>query len=350
MRPLARTLLLPVALSTFLAAATRAQTVHGTVEHIKVYGASLDGNLNGEPAERDVSVYLPPSYGDGTSRRYPVVYFLHGFTDSNAKWFGLETHWINLPEVLDQALADATTREMIVVMPNGHNRFGGSLYSNSVSVGDWETFVAVELVRYIDSHYRTLPEPEARGLAGHSAGGYGTLRIAMKMPGVFSAIYPMSSCCMEPNRNRNPQFMAEVARIQSADQLNGLNFFVLATLASSAAWAPNPSNPPFYGDLPMGDDETVTRVLEKFAANATLVMIDQYVPNLKRLNAIAFDAGTNDVGIFQATRRLDQVMTGFGIPHTYESYEGNHVNRVAERIRTKVMPFFSETLMFDQSP
>ena len=56
------------------------------------------------------------------------------------------------------------------------------MYSNSVTTGDWETFVAKDLVGYIDSHYRTLARRESRGLAGHSMGGYGTMRIGMKYP------------------------------------------------------------------------------------------------------------------------------------------------------------------------
>src|SRR5687768_353078 len=71
----------------------------GTIERVKVYGKSLEGNLSGDSANRDVSIYLPPSYKAQPNRRYPVVYMLHGFTDSDEKWFGAAKHWINLPPV-----------------------------------------------------------------------------------------------------------------------------------------------------------------------------------------------------------------------------------------------------------
>src|SRR5215813_3241855 len=176
------------------------QTKQGTVERIKVHGKSLEGNLDGDSPDRDVSIYLPPSYITEKNRRYPVVYMLHGFTDDDARWFGMVKHWINFPEVINKALADGKTREMIVVMPNAFTRFKGSMYSNSVTVGDWETFVAKELVDYIDAHYRTLARRESRGLAGHSMGGYGTMRLGMKRPDVFSSVYALSPCCMEPVR------------------------------------------------------------------------------------------------------------------------------------------------------
>ncbi len=118
----------------------------GTVERIKVHGKGLEGNLAGDSPDRDVSVYLPPSYKTDKNRRYPVIYFLHGFTDNDAQWYGLTKHWINLPAVVDKALAEGKTREFIIVTPNAYNRYAGSMYSNSVTIGNWEDFVATELV------------------------------------------------------------------------------------------------------------------------------------------------------------------------------------------------------------
>src|ERR671916_3287815 len=82
----------------------------GTVERIKVHGKSLEGNLSGDTADRDVSVYLPPSYKTDRNRRYPVVYMLHGFTDEDAQWFGVRQHWIHLPNVLNKAFAGNASR------------------------------------------------------------------------------------------------------------------------------------------------------------------------------------------------------------------------------------------------
>jgi enterochelin esterase-like enzyme len=330
------------------------QTTQGTVERIKVHGVSLEGNLDGDSPDRDVSIYLPPSYKTEKSRRYPVVYLLHGFTDDDARWFGLVKHWINFPEVMNKALADGKTREMIVVMPNAFTRFKGSMYSNSVAVGDWETFISKELVGYIDAHYRTLAQRESRGLAGHSMGGYGTMRLAMKSPDVFSSVYALSPCCMEPTRaNQAPPAMKEMAKqveaLKTDEEVKSQSFFALAMLASAAAWSPNPKNPPFYIDLPFRDGELVPSVQERQSANATLVMIHQYIPNLKRLKGIGMDAGTKDIGISAATIQLDKVLTDYGVEHFYESYDGDHLNRIAERLQTKTLPFFSEHLSFEKS-
>ena len=101
---------------------------------------------------------------------------------------------------MDIALARGVAKDMILVMPNAYTRYFGSMYSSGATTGNWEAFVADELVAYVDAHYRTLADARSRGLAGHSMGGYGTVRIGMKRPDVFSAIYAMSSCCLSPVR------------------------------------------------------------------------------------------------------------------------------------------------------
>src|SRR5690606_37730520 len=89
----------------------------------------------------------------------------------------------------EEAVAGAAAQgnEVILVMPDGHSKLRGGFYSSSPTVGDYESFVAEDLVKWVDANYRTIARPESRGLAGHSMGGYGTARIAMKRPGVFSS-------------------------------------------------------------------------------------------------------------------------------------------------------------------
>ena len=145
----------------------------------------------------------------------------------------------------------------------------------------------------------------------------------------------------------SPDFRKRVESISTIDQLESAGFGIIATMASAAAWAPNPNNPPFYLDLPFKETEVIPDINAKFSANRTLYVIDQYVPNLKRLKAIGMDAGTKDIGISGSTKRLHEVLESYQIPHYYESYEGDHINRIAERIRTKTIPFFSQNLAFE---
>ena len=116
----------------------------GHYERIEVRAPSLEGNLAGDPAVRKVSVYLPPGYERNSRQRYPVLYLLHGFTDSNTNWFGLNgKHFVHVPTAADAAFA-AGVPEMIVVMPDALTKFQGSMYTTSAVNGDWETFVTRE--------------------------------------------------------------------------------------------------------------------------------------------------------------------------------------------------------------
>jgi S-formylglutathione hydrolase len=336
-------LLAALALSRTSAAPASAAST-GIVEKISVHGKALEGNLEGDSPDRDVMVYLPPSYRTATTRRYPVLYLLHGFTDDTDHWWGVVPHFVSVPKAMDTALARGA-KEMILVMPNAFTRYFGSMYSSGPVTGNWEAFVADELVAYIDAHYRTLASSNSRGLAGHSMGGYGTVRIGMKRPDVFSAIYAMSSCCLSPPRTPDGERSRRAEQVRTPDEVTPLDFMVKATFASAAAWSPNPKNGPLFLDLPTRDGEPRPEVLAKWTANAPLASIDQYIWNLRRLHAIAFDVGTKD-GLAPGSKALHDVLDSYGVPHAYDTYEGDHVNGVQNRLETKVFAFFSERLAF----
>jgi S-formylglutathione hydrolase len=328
-----------------------ARVYAGTLERITVHGNSLAGNLNGDSPDRLVSVYLPKSYATQPGRRYPVLYLLHGFTSSDDRWFDpAAKRYVNAPTAADRAVANGA-REMIIVMPNAYTAFQGSMYSNSVATGDWEAYVARDLVAYIDAHYRTLATRTGRGLAGHSMGGYGAVRIGMKYPDAFSSLYILSPCCMSANLEPTMQRFAGALAIAAEGDIAALkeaDFGTKAMLASAAAWSPNPKRPPLYIDLPItADGKPAPDVIAKWAANAPLTMVHQYIPAMRSFDAIAVDAGDMDTAIAGTVRRLDQTLAEYGIAHVAEIYSGDHTNRIDERLETKVLPFFSAHLKFE---
>jgi len=316
------------------------------VEFVKVHGKGLDGNLEGDSPDRDVAVLLPPSYATAKNRHYPVVYMLHGFTDHMGKWFGLEQFWINLPDVVNRAKV-AGIAEMIFVMPDAYTRYEGSMYSSSVTTGDWENYIATELVAYIDAHYRTLARPASRGIAGHSLGGYGALRIGIHHPEVFSAIYALNPCCLTPDFGVPPDAAsaATMEGVKTFDDFAKADIATKAAFASAAAWSPNPKNPPFFVDLPWHNGVQQTMVIAKWIANRPLFMVDENVWNLRRLRGIGFDSAKSDIppNIAGANILHDELDT-YGISHAFELYEGDHTNKVAARLEKVVLPFFARTL------
>jgi enterochelin esterase-like enzyme len=321
-----------------------------TVEHIKIHGAVLEGNLEGDAVDRDVIVFLPPSYAKEKLRHYPVVYALHGYSIGAVQWSGE----IHVPQTIEGAFAQ-DAKEMIVVLPDSKTIYNGSMYSSSATTGDFENFIARDVVAYIDAHYRTIPERTSRGLVGHSMGGYGASRIGMKHSDVFGALYIMSPCCMSPMTGGGfgpPEKMKEMAienekKIASAkspaDAAALLPGFGSAQLATAAAWAPNPKNPPLYLDLPTKDGVPVPEIQAKYAANAPLAFVDQYIGNLKQYRAISMDVGDQD-GLRVDAGKLHAIFDSYGIANSFEIYPGTHTSAVADRFQNHVLPFFSKNL------
>jgi enterochelin esterase-like enzyme len=312
-----------------------------TVEHVKIHGRALEGNLEGDAVDRDVLVFLPASYAQDRNRRYPVVYALHGYSIGAEQW----SKEIRVPQTIEGAFAKGA-REMIVVLPDSKTLHNGSMYSNSITTGNFEDFIVRDVVSYIDAHYRTIADRTSRGLVGHSMGGYGASRIGMKHPEVFGSLYIMSPCCLSP-RAAGPANAANetaLAAVQTAADAAKLPFGLRAQLASAAAWSPNPKNPPLYLDLPVGPNQAA--VLAKWAANSPLAFVDQYVQNLKQYRAIAMDVGDQD-NLKVDAGKLHDVMDTYGIANTFEIYSGTHTSAVAFRFQDFVMPFFSKTLSFE---
>jgi enterochelin esterase-like enzyme len=311
-----------------------------TVEHIKVHGAALEGNLENDAVDRDVIVYLPLGYATEKSRRYPVLYALHGYSVGAEQWSGE----IHVPQTIEGAFSQGA-QDMIVVLPDSKTVHNGSMYSSSQTTGDFELFISRDVVAYIDAHYRTFAKRTSRGLAGHSMGGYGASRIGMKHSDVFGSLYIMSPCCLSARGAGagNPDSSKALEDVKTVADSAKLPFALRAQLASAAAWSPNPKNPPLYLDLPAKDGVVQQEVLAKWAANAPLAFIDQYIGNLRQYRAIAIDVGDQD-GLRAGALKLHEILDSYGVVNTFEVYPGTHTSAVAARFQNFVLPFFSKNL------
>jgi S-formylglutathione hydrolase FrmB len=312
------------------------------LEAIKIHASAVEGNLEGNAVEREVLVFLPPGYAKERGRRYPVVYALHGYSIGAQQW----SKEIHAPQTIEGAFAGGA-REMIVVLPDSKTVHNGSMYSGSVTTGDFESFIARDVVDYIDAHYRTIPERRSRGLVGHSMGGYGATRIGMKHADVFGSLYIMSPCCLSPRAlgPTNPEMSKALEEVKSPADSAKLPFFARAQLAAAAAWSPNPKNPPLFLDLPTQAGEAQADVLARWAANAPLAFIHQYIGNLRRYDAISIDVGDQD-GLRTDTAKLRDVLDSYGIGNTFEMYAGDHTNKLGDRFQNHVLPFFGAHLCF----
>ncbi|HEX8164044.1 MAG TPA: alpha/beta hydrolase-fold protein [Pyrinomonadaceae bacterium] len=354
-RPLARALrLVWLSLLTLLSASSAlAQT--GRLVREVVHGASLERNATGESPDRRVSVYLPPGYDTATTKRYPVVYLLHGIGDADEEftspWKGNTAEWGTVQGLMDRGIGEGRFGEMIVVVPDERTKMMGSFYTNSAATGGWEDFTTKDLVGYIDRKYRTLARPEGRGLAGHSMGGYGAIKLGMKHPEVYSVVYAMNPAVLGWAKDLSPEnpAFAQLVSLKTPEEAFQGNFYLVGALCIAQAFSPNPARPPFYADLPfkLVDGKIVPDepAHSEWEENFPLNMAARYKDNLMRLRGFRFDTGWDDeyTHIPPTARALAHKLDELKVPFTFEEYNGDHRNRMwgrNGRLYTEVLPYF----------
>jgi hypothetical protein len=167
------------------------------------------------------------------------------------------------------------------------------------------------------------------------------------------SLYIMSACCLAANRNPQPDALASAVAIKTREQAEEAakapGFGPSVTLASAAAWSPNPKNPPLYLDLPVKDGKVQPDVVAKWVANSPIEMLQQLGSNLTKYYAIGVEIGTKD-NLLNSNRQLHDMLAKMRIPHYYEEYDGDHTNRVRDRIEKNVLPFFSHHLVAPANP
>lgn len=225
-------------------------------------------------------IFLPPSYDSDATRRYPVLYFLHGLGENEQVLLNSDG-W----EIIEQAWADKSLGEYIIVAPAA----GRTFYVNSKDGKvRYEDFFIQEFLPAIEKNYRIRGTRATRGLDGISMGGYGALRFAFKYPRLFGSVSAHSAALIErpPTVQINSQQQAAVSRLVGS--AFGVPF-------DRAYW--NRESP------------------------FTIVRESSKPTGLK----IYFDCGTeDDFGFNVGAQQFHDLLTSRGIPHTFHLYPGSH--------------------------
>ena len=324
-----------------------AQQTSGKVVSFVIKAKTLQ-NTGGENPNRKVSVYLPPGYEQG-SKRYPVIYYLHGFT-------GTDSIYANMKMILDRGISQKKIRPFILVQPSHFTLYEGSFYTNSSLTGNWADFTAKELVEYVDKNFRTMATRESRAIGGHSMGGYGAIKLGMLYPEMFSSVYALSPGLLAFVKEFGPNSdsFKELGKIKTTEELKK-TYYSKVLVAVGRAWSPNPAKPPFFCDVPFtykGDSLIVDNsVLEKWNHNMPVYMVDKYAGNLRKLKALKLDWGRNDASRFAVQCGMfSQRLENLGIEHFAEEYIGTHGNKIWTtdgRVLNDLLPFFNEYLVFE---
>lgn len=312
-------------------------------------------NKIGISAERKMVIYLPPGY-DASSRRYPVIYFLpNPFEDS----YRFDFDHRDAQGIFDRAIAAGAIGGFILVAVEMRTPLGSSWYVNSPVTGNWEDFMVQELVPYIDSNFRTLPNRNSRGIAGIFIGGYGAIRFGMRHPDVFGSVYAMHPVGTGTGVGVSmtiPKW-AILTTAKSMDDVTkdgGTRIFT----TMFQAHLPNSEKPPLFIDLlarQEGDQLIIdTKLMERFRNNFFLeTMISSYADNLKSLRGFKFDWNRIDSNFdhVYANQAFTRKLNEFGVLHEAEEFNGAWGEPywgTQGRIATEVLPFFARHLVFDK--
>jgi S-formylglutathione hydrolase FrmB len=242
-------------------------------------------------------VEIPSGYDDAKSRRYPVLYFLHGLGDDEQTLFKTGG-WTLIEDLRKQKKIG----EFLIVAPDG----GRSFFINSADgKARYSDFFVQEFVPAIEKKYRVVAGRSGRAISGISMGGYGALRFAFAYPPLFSSVSAQSpALILESPRSRN-------AAAQSGSPLIRTLGNVFGSPIDTAHWD----------------------------ANSPCVLARKNVAGLRRL-AIYFNCGqSDDYGFEKGAAALDRQLSEEHIPHEYHPYPGDHSLNY-------FLLHFSETLEF----
>ncbi len=161
--------------------------LRGTLRIDSVESPALRDNPLGDPATRPLAVYTPPGYDAQGSRRYPVLYCLHGYTGDAGALVATRAWETNVVQWADRLIAGEHMPPAILAIVDGFTRLGGSQYIDSLHNGDYATYTVRDAVGHVDAHYRTIAREGGRAVFGKSSGGFGALHLTLAHPGTFAA-------------------------------------------------------------------------------------------------------------------------------------------------------------------
>lgn len=312
------------------------------LEEIKFTSPALTGNFFGDPAERKVMIYTPPDYDPMGTKVYPVVYLLHGMPLGDSSYVDPKL-WANMHEKpdfpkqgfrawVDSLIAVKAIEPMLIAMPDAKTKYGFCFYTNSILQGNYEDFIAEDLVAYVDSHYKTIANRNGRSVIGHSQGGYGAVRMGMMRPETFGTVAAHVGALWFDGLKAGHYFLL----LENPAGFNGPSpekFLTTVTYGMAAAWSPNLSNPPWYVDIPVNYPSGTPRqnIFNKWLEHDPYSLLSSHSSHLRSLNGLYIDAALDDPW-YELPAKYHEGLTSNNIPHVYYEFKGGHFNKMFERL------------------
>lgn len=314
--------------------------LRGTLRVETVDSPALRGNALGDPATRPLLVYTPPGYDPEGSRRYPVLYCLHGFTGDAAALVATRPWETNVVQWADRLVADGRMEPAIVAIVDGFTRLGGSQYVDSIHNGDYATYVVRDVVGAVDARYRTLAREGGRAVFGKSSGGFGALHLVLAHPGVFSAFashsgdayfrfcYPPEFPAAQRTLEQHGSIAAFVEAFAAKPKRPQHFFATMNQLGMAAAYSPR-ARERYALELPWDEKTGELRddVFARWLAFDPCERVAAGKPQLERLRLRYLDCGRKDeYGLDIGARVFTQRCRDLGLEVRHEEFDDDHRN------------------------
>jgi S-formylglutathione hydrolase FrmB len=329
---------------------------HRSLRYLRplVPGPSLEGNPLGSPAERELHVYLPPGYDRDPGRRYPVLYFLHGYGAIPPTIAPLEELRKAVPrplrplvsglgrlvptlETLDALILSGQLPPFLLVQPDGslHRPHGhqargldgelvwkGSFFTDSPRTGRYSRYVLEDVVAHVDRNWRTLAAREGRALVGVSMGGYGALLGGILRPERFSVVAALSPVVGVRELLQLQLIRPYYRLLMGAAAAAGRGREDLEDLVETCEWVFGPDRQGWEG--------------------ADLAIMAARVPGALRGVRLLLNCALDDeYALAGPCRRFAEKLDGLGLEHELEIYEARGLYRLSPHavgIAARILP------------
>ncbi|MFB0561378.1 MAG: alpha/beta hydrolase [Candidatus Lokiarchaeia archaeon] len=325
-----------------------------------IHAKSLEGNPINSPVDRDLYVYLPPGYFESEDKRYPVIYFLQGYTGNNQRWTvtpRIEDNMLipvalipqevlkdmeldSLPsfEKFDELITKGEVDPFIFVQPDGSlhlpNKDGlknptgqpetkGSYYLNSSYTGNFEDYVVKDVIEYVDANYRTIPDKQHRGLIGGSMGGYGAMVMAIHNPEKFISVVVLSPANLTADVLNLKVVIPIHERLlgrERAEEYGALLWSDILHTADLVCSKDKPLMPTIKrneaGEIVGWDEEAYNNLYR----HNLIYMMRENPDALKQVKLQLKTEANDEFGIAGVTEEIHKALNELGIEHEFEIY------------------------------
>ena len=324
----------------------------GQIKTLPVDSSLLKENALGDPAHRQLTVYLPPGYDE--SQRYPVMYYLAAYTNSGLGVTGWRNFGESIPERLDRLIAQEKIGPVIMVFPDCFTSLGGNQYLDSGSIGLYASHIHDELIPLVESQLSVKPGAQHRAVLGKSSGGFAAMRFAMDFPGQWGAIANHSGDAgFEVLYRRDFPAVADVLadfngdidkfvkRFWRAKKIMGSHILALMHICLAATYDPQEKEIRLPFDLnTCALDEAAW---QQWLNHDPINRVADSTEGLSALNGLYMDCGFRDqYYIHYGMRELAQRLEKHKIKHTYEEFNGTH-SGIDYRL-DESLPYLYETI------